>query len=142
MKRSEPLVVVYDGHCALCLAGMARLERMFGEQVRRMDFRAVKPEEIHPELSESRCQARLHVLEGQRIYGGAAALARLMRLHPVYRWLAFAYEVPPLGWLADRVYELVARHRFRLSRWMGRDLPCTDACQVLPQAEPMKKKIR
>ena len=137
----QQLTVVYDGHCAICLASMEKVERMFGNRVRQMDFRVVPPAEIHPDLTEERCQARMHVLKDGQVYGGAAAVVQIMRMHPVLRWPVMLYYVPPFGWLAERIYEWVARNRFRLSRWLpGKQPVCTDACQIhIPPKDDQKR---
>jgi len=124
--------VVYDGHCGICRASMDRVEQMYGPHVQRVDFRIVPAQEIHPSLSEERCQAQMFVVIDGQAYGGAEALARLLRLHRVYRFVAWLYFVPPFGWLAERVYRLIARNRFRLSKWFGRGEQevCTDACRL------------
>lgn len=131
MKESQPLHVIFDGHCAICRASIAKIQKMFGEQVLPVDFRAVPPQEIHPELNEERCKARMHVLADGRVYGGAGAMARILRLHRGLRLIVWLYDVPPVGWLAEQAYAWVARNRFRLSKWLGQDVPeCTDACSI------------
>lgn len=138
MLQNSPLVVVYDGYCALCRASKDKLEKMFGDRIAMVDFRVTPPESLHPDLNEEACQARMHVVADGRAYGGAAAMVRLFRLHPVLRWPVLLYHVPPLGWLAERVYDLVSRNRFTLSKWIGGEPPaCTDACSIHP---PEKKK--
>lgn len=136
---SKPLLVVFDGHCPICRATMIKLERMYGDRILGMDFRIVPPQDIHPALTEEGCQARMHVVEGDRVYGGAAAVVRLARLHPVYRYPVVFYYVPPIGWLAERIYGWVSRNRFRISKWLGlkQEVECTDACMI---HTPPKKK--
>ncbi|MFD2169019.1 thiol-disulfide oxidoreductase DCC family protein [Tumebacillus lipolyticus] len=131
MRDSEPLQVIYDGHCALCRASMKRIQAMLGERVSPVDFRSVPPEQIHPELREESCKARMHLLDGEKLYGGAEAMVRILQLHRGYRLIVWLYYLPPIGWLAERMYEYVARNRFRLSKWLGSDVPeCTDACSI------------
>jgi predicted DCC family thiol-disulfide oxidoreductase YuxK len=131
MKQKEPLQVIYDGHCAICRASMEKIHKMFGEQVREVDFRIVPPQEIHPELTEARCKAKMHVLKDGRVYGGAEAMVQILRLHRLWRLIVPLYYVPPFGWLAERAYAFVAHNRFRLSRWLGKGVPeCADACSI------------
>jgi predicted DCC family thiol-disulfide oxidoreductase YuxK len=57
---------------------------------------------------------------------GAAAVARILALLGGPWWaLAALYEVPPLAWLADRAYRVVATNRSRLARW-----GVTPACEL------------
>ncbi|TCP54783.1 putative DCC family thiol-disulfide oxidoreductase YuxK [Tumebacillus sp. BK434] len=131
MKAMPPLQVIYDGHCGICRASVGKIEQLFGDKVRPVDFRIVPVGEIHPELSETRCQARLHVIEQGKVYGGAEAMVRVLRLHRGWRLIVWLYYLPPLGWLAEAGYRLVASNRFRLSKWLGRDLPdCGEACSI------------
>lgn len=135
--RREPLVVVYDGHCGVCNASMDKIEKMFGTGVRRMDFRIVPPQEIHPDLTEEGCKAQLYILEDGKAYGGAHGFVRLLQLHGWLRVPVRLYYVPPFGWLAERAYGLFARNRFRISKWLGLKAPvCTDACRI---HDPRKK---
>ncbi|ASS74920.1 hypothetical protein CIG75_07945 [Tumebacillus algifaecis] len=135
MKELQPLHVIYDGHCAICRASIKKIQGRFGDRVRPVDFRILSPEQIHPELNELRCKAQMHVLADGRLYGGAAAMVRILKLHRGLRLVVWLYHVPPLGWLSEQMYSLVARNRFRLSKWFGNDLPeCTDACSI-PQKD-------
>lgn len=140
MKQSQPLLVIYDGHCSLCRASMDKLERMLGDRVQRMDFRVVPPEQIHPDLSVERCQAQMHVVEMSRVYGAAEAMVRVLRLHRGYRLVVWLYDVPPFGWLAERAYQWVARNRFRLSRWFGKQPTCTDTCTIHQPSQQKQKE--
>lgn len=131
MKKSQPLQVIYDGHCAICRASMSKIEKTFGERVLPVDFRIVPAGEIHPDLSEERCKAQMHVIEQGNVYGGAEAMVRILRMHRGLKLVVWLYDLPPLGWLAEGAYRLVARNRFRLSKWLGRDVPaCSDACSI------------
>ena len=139
MKSKKPLLVVFDGHCPICRATMKKLERMYGERILGMDFRIAAPQDIHPSLTEEGCQARMHVVEGDRVHGGAEAVVRLARMHPVYRIPVLLYYVPPIGWMAERLYAWVSRNRFRISKLLGlkQEVECTDACMI---HTPPKKK--
>ena len=49
---------------------------------------------------------------GGRTFTGAAAANRVLReLGGLWRMLGSLYLVPPIGWLEDRYYARVARHR-------------------------------
>ncbi|MGZ4135739.1 MAG: thiol-disulfide oxidoreductase DCC family protein [Tumebacillaceae bacterium] len=131
MKSSHPLIVVYDGHCAICRAAKDKLLHMFGDRIETVDFRTVPPEQIHPDLTPVLCQAQLHVLDGDRVYGAAEAMVRLLRMHSFYRYVVPLYYVPPFGWIAERVYKWISKNRFRLSKLLGKkQSECTDACTI------------
>lgn len=124
--------VVFDGHCGLCQASMVKLFELFGTQIEPVDFRTYDSvAEIHPDLRENACQARMHVIKNGRVYGGAEAVVQLMHLHKFYRWPTKLYYVPPVGWITERIYDLVSKNRFKLSKLFGLKVPdCTDACQI------------
>lgn len=53
-------------------------------------------------------------VEGPISVGGARAIALAVAVGRTARWPVVAWRVPGFGWLADRVYSFVARHRHRL----------------------------
>ncbi len=130
MPKKEPLVLVYDGYCAFCRASTERILNMFGNRVRAVDFRVVPPKQIHPELTAERCQAQLHVIKEGRVYGGAEAMVKIFGINGLLRLAVSLYYVPPIGWLAEKAYGMIARNRFRISKWIGGETPCTDACTI------------
>lgn len=131
--------VVYDGHCGICQASVVKLFEMFGTKIEPVDFRTYdQVSEIHPDLEEDACKARMHVIRGHRVYGGAEAIVQLMRMHKFYRYPVLLYYLPPLGWITERIYNWVSHNRFKLSKLLGLKVPaCTDACSVHP---PRKKE--
>ena len=71
--------------------------------------------------------------DGQ-VFAGAEAFARLFASVPVIGWLGWLYYVPGARQVADGVYALVARHRYRL---FGRAEVCEGgACKAHPTARP------
>jgi predicted DCC family thiol-disulfide oxidoreductase YuxK len=141
MKQPQPLVVIYDGQCAICRAAKDKLLRMFSDRIEPIDFRVVPPEQIHPDLTSEQCQAQMHVLENGQVFGAAEAVVRLMRMHPFYRYVVPLYYVPPVGWVSEAVYKWVSKNRFRISRLFGKKQPeCTDACTIHWDAKKPAKK--
>lgn len=138
--KPEPITVIYDGHCAICRTTMDRLNRQLGDRVRGVDFRIVPPPDIHPDLTEARCQAQLHALQDGRIYGGAEAMVKILQRHAGWRFLTYFYYLPPLGWIAEKVYAYIARNRFKLSKYLGTKTPeCTDACTIHFDTAPKRE---
>lgn len=130
MQKPEPYVLVFDGYCALCRASTERILQMFGSRVQAVDFRVIPPKQIHPDLSTERCQAQLHVIADGNVYGGAKAMVKILGLHGFLRFPASLYYVPPIGWLAEVGYRIIARNRFTISKWMGNKTECSDACTI------------
>ena len=51
---------------------------------------------------------------GNVVVGGARAIALAIAVGRNARWPTAPWRVPGFGWLADRLYLLVARYRYRL----------------------------
>src|SRR5579883_2269332 len=100
-------VLLYDGDCRFCAEQAERLRRWAGGGVELESFRAPGVLARHPQVS-----------------AGAAAVAHLLGLRPLLRPLARLYAVPGLHALADAVYRLVAKNRFRLGGRTCREGTC------------------
>lgn len=108
-------MLVYDGHCRLCVRQAARLARWTGGRIGLESFRNPGVLARHPGLTEAACLEALQlVLPDGAIRTGAAAVAHALRLRPVLAPLGWLYEVPGLRQLLDAGYGAVARNRFRL----------------------------
>jgi predicted DCC family thiol-disulfide oxidoreductase YuxK len=109
-------VVLFDGDCGFCTAQARRLAapgkillRSFREEGALAAFPGVTLEECLREM-------KLVGLDG-RVYGGAEAIARALRVgRPFLGTVAMLYYVPGVRWAADRAYAWVAANRFRFSR--------------------------
>lgn len=124
-------VVVYDGRCRFCVQEATRLSRWLGDRIELESFRDPGVIARHPGLTEETCSAALQLVEPDgRIFGGAAAIARALRLRPALVPLGWLYEVPVLRQLFDAVYGVIARNRFRLAGTVCED----DVCRQHPAA--------
>ena len=127
---TQPITVFFDGACTFCTASARAVRRIFGERrVLLRDFQREGALEAHPALSHEALMQRMHaVLPDGRVFAGAEAFARIAMRAPPFGWLAYAYYVPGIRQLAEMVYSLVARHRYRL---FGRNQTCDGkACRV------------
>ena len=119
-------VVIYDGHCAFCVAQATRLRRWVGGQARFESFRDPGVIERYPGLTAEECEQALQLVEaGGRISSGAEAVARALLLRPMLAPLARLYFVPGARQIATWAYRLVARNRFRL-----RGNACEGTCRL------------
>ncbi len=121
-------LVIYDGRCRFCRTQAARLARVAGPTI---TTRAADPDLLtrFPGLTYERCMREIIlVAPSGRIYGGAEAITRALYLgRPRLGALGLVYYVPPVGWLANRVYRFVARHRYLLG---GKHTACEgDLCR-------------
>jgi predicted DCC family thiol-disulfide oxidoreductase YuxK len=113
-------LVLWDGECRFC----GRAVDWIQARDRRQQFQPVRYQEaptppMTPELYEA-CAGAMHVIDtSDRVYrGGRAFLFILERLGwgPVARLLA----VPPLIWIVELGYRIVADNRMLFSRMLFR----------------------
>ena len=142
MSRSAgpPLTVLYDGTCGFCTR-QARLGQRLGGGAARVTLLSTSvPGVLEHRLGLTResTNRQMFVEEEStsRRFGGAAAVARLVREIPLIGPLGWLYYLPGLRQLADALYRQVARHRHRISRLFGwQPLPddsCADGACALP----------
>jgi len=128
MGNDVRAILIYDGECAFCRAGSARLQHFVGKKLKRISSHAPGALDLHPSLSREKTQARLYlVLPDKRIFGGAEAVARALALSSRGRFALF-YYLPGIAPLAEYFYDIVARNRFSI---MGK---CDGSCEI-PRAQ-------
>lgn len=111
-------IVVYDGDCPFCRRQVARIERR--DRWRRFELAPRQTPglmERFPKLAEGDFNTGMRVvLPDGRIAVGADAVYEIARRLPRWRWLAWLYVLPPIRWLAQRIYAWIAANRMRLGR--------------------------
>lgn len=119
--------LVYDGDCGICTTS-ARLVTRLGLRAdvvvpwQRADLATL-------DLTAAQCQEAVQFVEDGRVTSGHEAIARLL-LRSAWWWrpIALPLLVPPMSWLAARVYRWVADNRYRL--------PGTAACAMPQEGAP------
>lgn len=106
--------LLYDETCGLCDAGARRLARASGGRARLVATHSDEALRLLPELTSDEFERQMYLVAGDRVYGGAEAMARTLALNP---WLSIAlvYYVPGIRWLCDAGYRRLAARRHRLS---------------------------
>ncbi len=109
-------VLLYDGHCKFCTAGAKRLAAwMRSVPCELADFQSAGVLDRFPGIPYDACMERLHlVTPAGHVHGGVEALVAALATVPLIGPLASIYFVPGLHQLLDRLYELVAAHRYRI----------------------------
>lgn len=112
----ERLLLLYDAECNLCLGTVEKLGRLRTKaELVMVPLQAASARQLPAGARMEDLLAELHLIDGQgRVYRGAEAVFRIVRTIPALAWVAPLYRVPGLGRLADAVYRLIARHRYRL----------------------------
>lgn len=114
-------IVLYDGHCRFCVGSAKQLRRLLGDSgVELRSFREEGVLAAFPGVSLERCeQAMQYVRADGRVFEGAEAVVQALGRRP-WGVVLKVYYVPGLRQLADALYRLVARYRFRIA---GRACP-------------------
>ena len=109
-------VVLYDGNCRICTRGAEQMRTLAGDKVDLRNFQDPTTLEGLPEISYDDMMDKMHVVApNDKIFRGAAAIARVAALTPVVGPLAFLYWVPGIKQLADFGYGQIAKRRYRLN---------------------------
>jgi predicted DCC family thiol-disulfide oxidoreductase YuxK len=126
------LVVLYDRDCGLCTATARRLRRW--DRGGRLDLVPLQDAagSARPGLAEIArdlpLSAALHVIDertGSVAAGGDAAFAIAGAL-PGGRIASAFGSLPPARWSVRLAYDLVARNRHRIGRWLRLEGPACD----------------
>ncbi|KAL6562605.1 hypothetical protein OROGR_003612 [Orobanche gracilis] len=133
----RPRVVVYDGVCHLCHAGVKWIIRT--DRDRKIKFCCLQSKAAEPYMSFSGLNRedvlrRFLFIEGPGLYhqGSAAALRVLSYLPLPYSALSGLMIIPAP--LRDAVYDYVAKQRYD---WFGKD----DDCLVLKEIELLERFV-
>jgi len=119
-------VVIYDGHCKFCTAGVQKLAR-WDRGVRRLSFLSLHDPEVatrFPQLTYDQMMQEMYLIDRSgRIHRGAEAFryltTRLPRLYALAPLLHIPLSLPFWKW----AYRRVAKIRYRL---MGKSTPHCD----------------
>lgn len=108
--------IFYDGYCPLCMIEMNKLASLDkANKIRFMDIQKPEFSQQFPHLDWQALNNRIHVmLENGSLVSGLDAT------HLVWKqvgkgWVYAPLRWPLIRWFADRLYNLFARHRYRIS---------------------------
>ncbi|MCC7493042.1 MAG: DUF393 domain-containing protein [Fimbriimonadaceae bacterium] len=111
MNEAPRPTLLYDGTCRFCIASVARLRRLVGDRFEAVPSGSAEAQQRYTQLGEAETERQMVLVVGDQWHGGAAALAELLRLHPLLRLLSPWYYLPGLRQAADWVYRQIARRR-------------------------------
>jgi len=112
--------IVWDGECGFCRRSVEwALAHDVRGQFRAVPYQEVPSPPMTPALREA-CRRAVHVrtADGRWLRGGRASLFILERIG--WPRLARVAALPPLVWLVEAAYALVARNRAFFSRLLPR----------------------
>ena len=115
-----PALLLWDGDCGFCRRSVAWAERRdAGHAFHAVPYQQAPSPPMTPELRQA-CARAVHLVtpEGRMLRAGRACLWVLERIgYPV---LARVLALPPLVWIVEVGYWLVARNRWLASRVLFR----------------------
>jgi predicted DCC family thiol-disulfide oxidoreductase YuxK len=120
-------VVLFDGNCRFCTAQAKRITRRFPRALIAENFQEATVLAKYAErgVTYDECMKQMQlVAHDGRVYGGAEAIARiLVRGVPLVGLVAYLYYVPGVRQLANALYRIVAKYRYRIA---AKKEPCVD----------------
>jgi|SRR5579862_4704331 len=127
-KKNVPkLTVLYDGHCGLCRASVARLRRMDrGERIALLDLHDPEAATRFPQVNREEAMRLMQAVDSRgRVFSGADAWARIGLALPGWNLVAWLLFVPGIHGVAGLVYGWIARNRYRWNKDLCADGSCT-----------------
>jgi predicted DCC family thiol-disulfide oxidoreductase YuxK len=108
---TQDIVLIFDGDCSFCSSCVDWLEANLASMPKAVPYQWADLEGYGLSLAEA--ESRVWLVTPGKQYGGAAAVAALLRSQPgaAFRFTGWLMQAPPISWLADGVYALVARLR-------------------------------
>ncbi|MEO6200561.1 MAG: DUF393 domain-containing protein [Cryobacterium sp.] len=110
----DTTVLIFDGDCAFCTTAVNWLTRSLPSMPPASPYQWTDLDAYGLTLADGR--ASVWLVTPGRQYSGAAAVSAILRHQPspALRLLGWLGTVPPLSWLAEVGYRLVARYRYLL----------------------------
>ena len=107
-------VLVFDGDCGFCTTAVRWLERTLPAMPPTVPYQWADLSVCGLSLDD--VQAQVWLVVGGHRYGGARAVAALLRHQPSFglRFIGWLGNAWPWSVAADVAYRLVARYRYRL----------------------------
>lgn len=112
------LTVLYDGSCGFCSASAARVRRFDTRQhVELLDLHDASVRRRFPQVDAEVAMRWMQAVDRHgRVYSGVDAWAHIGRLLPGWNLVAWMLLVPGIHGIAARVYDWIARNRYRWNR--------------------------
>lgn len=121
-------VLLYDGDCGFCTTSVRFIERNIPTSAELAAYQFADLDALG--TTADRASREVLWVEGERIHGGAQAVARLLiDAGGAWRPLGLLVRVPPFRWIAAGVYRLITVNRYRLPGG-------TPACALPPGNRP------
>ena len=122
---SQKPVMLYDGDCGFCQRWIKKWQKSTGDIILYAPY-----QELHknfPQVTETQCrQAVQLILSNGQVHSGAHAVFIALAIAKKYTWLLWLYEhMPFFGRIFEVFYQLIAEHRFLLSKLYRASKKCS-----------------
>jgi predicted DCC family thiol-disulfide oxidoreductase YuxK len=120
------LTVLYDGHCGLCRSSANRVKRMDrGARIELLDLHDPSAAARFPQLNREEAMRWMQAVDTRgRIFSGVDAWARIGLTLPGWKLIAWLLLVPGIHFIAQKIYEWIARNRYRWNQQKCADGTC------------------
>jgi len=142
-ERTTPpgrYVVLYDGLCKFCRAGMRKLLVLARPgTIQPVSFQEPAALDPFPGITLDDCMREMYLVTPQgKIYRGFEAAAQALATRPVLGCVAYLYYIPGIRQALNWLYARIAANRYRI---MGKvvDGECLDGTCALHAHTPVTK---
>jgi predicted DCC family thiol-disulfide oxidoreductase YuxK len=116
-SRPTECLLIYDGRCRMCVTAKSGIERLTGEQreLRMIPYQSEEAKRLlGVQYHGGRPDAAFLIMPDGSVASGLDAFLPLLPGLKGGRWLAKVFAIPLVKPLAQWIYRLVARFRYRL----------------------------
>jgi predicted DCC family thiol-disulfide oxidoreductase YuxK len=121
------MTVLYDGSCSLCRASVVRLRRFDTRgRIQLMDLHDPEANTRFPQVDRKVAMRWMQAIDARgRVWSGAEAWAHIGLLLPGWKLIAWILLVPGIRSIAARIYDWIARNRYRWNSSICSDGTCS-----------------
>lgn len=121
---SRRVSLIYDGHCAFCIAWLDRLKRLDANKaIGLFDSHDAGIRERFPQLENANLDDAMFAIDDDgRVTAGFDAFRTALGAIDAARWWAWSWWIPGVPPVGRAVYRYIARNRYRYG--------CDSTCAV------------
>ncbi|NDJ60918.1 MAG: DUF393 domain-containing protein [Chloroflexi bacterium] len=132
-KANVVLTAIYDGNCVICNQTKRVVTTLdWRDRVEFLDLH--RWQEVHerfPQVDYDEAMGQIHVVTPRNeMFIGYFGTRRMLRELPLTFPVWALMQLPGMTWLGQRVYNFIARHRYRINKWMGVEICEGDSCRL------------
>ena len=113
-RQNDQIVLLFDGECSFCTSATDWISENVKVAPRVLPYQWADLDSYG--ITEAEAASKLWLLTTDHHYGGASALSALLRNQPTpwARFVGWVTSVPPLSFVAQLLYAIVAAMRDQL----------------------------